>query len=224
MRVSTITPDEIIRSRRKTLVITIDSFGRVIVRAPYHCSEARIFAFLEEKQAWILKQKAKIEGAGIRLPSENLEGFEFFLLGKKHILRLTDEKNIRYDGENAVVYLPKDGARERLVKWLKENAKRIFTAVTAQKAREMQTEYTSVQVNSARGRWGSCSAKNALHYSFRLIYAPKDVVEYVVIHELAHTKHKNHSKDFWAEVAKYAPDWKRKRNWLKERGALMEVF
>lgn len=220
----TVVPDEIIRSRRKTLAITVDSFARVIVRAPLHCSEARIFAFLEEKQGWISKQKEKMKGAGICLPPENLDGYAFLLLGKTHTVRLTDEKNVRYDGEANIVYVPKANARERLVKWLKENAKRIFSDLTARTAARMGTQYKYARVNSARGRWGSCSGENGIHYSFRLLYAPKDVVEYVVVHELAHTKHKNHSQTFWAEVAAYVPDWKVRRAWLKAHGALMEVF
>jgi predicted metal-dependent hydrolase len=88
----------------------------------------------------------------------------------------------------------------------------------------MGVSYQSVSVTSARSRWGSCSGKNAIRYSFRLLYAPKEVIEYVTVHELAHTKHKNHSKAFWAEVATYVPDWKSKRNWLKTHGWLMEIF
>ncbi len=221
---STITPDEIIRTRRKTLAISVDGFGRLIVRAPISCSEARIFAFLAEKEGWITKQKNKMKGAGIRLPSENLDGFEFYLLGKKHLICLTDRKNIVYDGENSTVFLPNERAEEGLKKWLKENAKRIFTKATKEQAERMGVSYKSVKITSARGRWGSCSGENDIHYSYRLLYAPKEVIEYVVTHELAHTKYKNHSKYFWAEVARYVPDWKEKRAWLKEHGGVMKVF
>ena len=85
-------------------------------------------------------------------------------------------------------------------KWLKENAKRIFTQRTAYWADIMQTRYRSVSVSSARSRWGSCTADNALRYTFRLLYADKSLIDYVVVHELAHTKHKNHSPRFLAEV------------------------
>ncbi len=220
----TVEPDEIIRSRRKTLAITVDSFARVIVRAPLHCSEARIFAFLEEKKGWIAKQKEKMKGAGICLPPENLDGYAFLLLGKTHVIRLTDEKCVRYDEEESVVYLPESNARATLVAWLKKNAKRILADLTARTATLMGVQYQYARVNSAKSRWGSCSGENGIHYSFRLLYAPKEVIEYVVVHELAHTKHKNHSSAFWAEVGAYIPDWKAKRAWLKERGALMEVF
>ncbi len=219
-----ITPDEIIRSRRKTLAISIDCFGRLIVRAPLSCSEARIFAFIKEKEGWIAKQKAKAAGAGVELPSENLDGFRFYLLGRKHTLRLTEERRIVYDESSDTVYLPRENAERRLVKWLKDNARRILTKVTERQAARMGVSYKSVTITSARGRWGSCSHDNAVHYSFRLIYAPKDVIEYVVTHELAHTKQKNHSKAFWAVVSAYVPDWKVKRGWLKEHRAVMEVF
>lgn len=217
-------PDEIIRSKRKTVAITIDSFGRLIVRAPYACSEERIFSFLREKETWILREKAERAGAGIQLPPEDLNGYELLLLGKSCKIFVVPTSKVEFDKERNYLYLPEKNSQERLVKWLKENAKRILSALTEQTAQRMGVTYRSVTVNSARGRWGSCSQDNKLHYSFRLLYAPKEVVEYVVVHELSHVKHKNHSKAFWSEVEKYVPDWKQKRKWLKLHGALMEVF
>ena len=219
-----IQPDEIIRTRRKTLAIAVDSFGRLIVRAPLRCSEARIFAFIQEKEGWILRKKAEKQGAGIYLPPENLDGYQFLLLGQQCKIHLTTMDKVGYDAEKCVLYLPQNNARERLVKWLKTNAKRILTEVTAKTAVRMKTTYKSVLITSARRRWGSCSGEDALHYSFRLLYAPKSVIEYVVVHELAHTKHKNHSQAFWTEVATYVPDWREKRAWLKTHGGLMEIF
>lgn len=219
-----IQPDEIIRSRRKTLAITVDSFGRLIVRAPLRCSEARIFAFIREKEGWILRKKAERQGAGISLPPENLDGYQFLLLGQQCKIRLTSLDKVGYDAEKGILYLPQNNARERLIQWLKANAKRILTELTARTAVTMKAVYKSVSITSARRRWGSCSGEDALHYSFRLLYAPKAVIEYVVVHELAHTKHKNHSKAFWAEVATYVPDWREKRAWLKAHGGLMEIF
>jgi predicted metal-dependent hydrolase len=219
-----IKPDEIIRSRRKTLSISIDSFGRLIVRAPIRFDEERIFAFLKEKESWILRKQAERKGAGMDLPPDNLDGYEFLLLGKKTKIQLVEGTKVGFDAEQNVIYLPHKNAKERLVKWLKENAKRILATVTQQKAKEMQTTFQSVSISSAKTRWGTCSFDNKIRYSFRLLYAPKEVVEYVAVHELAHTKHKNHSPQFWAEVTKYVPDWKQKRKWLKTHAVLMEIF
>lgn len=219
-----IEPFQIIRSRRKTLSISVDCFARLIVRAPLRYEEERIFSFLKEKEAWITRQIQKMERAGMRLPPENLDGYTFLLLGKSCQIRLVNERYIRFDSENSVVYLPEKNARKRLVSWLKENAERIVRQITEQTARRMGVSYQSVKISSAKTRWGSCSRDNAIRYSFRLLYAPKEVIEYVTVHELAHVKHKNHSPAFWREVERYAPDYKARRKWLKEHGILMEIF
>ena len=219
-----ITPDKIIRSNRKTLSVGIDCFGTVTVRAPLRCDSERIFAFLRDKESWILRQKSKMKGAGMQLPPENLDGYSFLLLGKTCVLHLTGERNIRFAAETNELFLPSKNSEKRLVAWLKENALRIFTAVTKQRAEEMGVSYASVAITHARGKWGSCSADNRLRYAYRLLYAPKEVIDYVIVHELAHVKHKNHSRLFWAEVEKFVPDYKQKRKWLKEHGVLMRIF
>ena len=146
------------------------------------------------------------------------------MLGEKNKICIVDTEKVIYEQTTRTIYLPKDQPRERLVKWLKDNAKRILTAVTAETASRMGVKYASVSITSARGRWGSCSGNDAIHYSFRLLYAPKEILEYVAVHELSHVKHKNHSKAFWDEVAKHEPHWKQKRAWLKRHGGLLEIF
>lgn len=217
-------PDEIIRSNRKTLSISIDSFGRLIVRAPKRYGEERIFAFIQEKESWILRKKSEIMGAGIELPSENLHGYSLMLLGEKYTLCLADVKRITFDGQEKKVYLPENNAKERLVKWLKDNAKRILTDLTQKTAQRMQTSYQKVTITSARSRWGCCTHDNAIRYTYRLIFAPREVIEYVVVHELSHTFHKNHSPIFWRTVENYVSDWKEKRKWLHTHRALMALF
>lgn len=219
-----IQPDRIIRSRRKTLSISVDSFGQLIVRAPLRLGEERIFAFLKEKEEWILKQKSKMKGAGICLPPENLEGYRFLLLGKEYSIRLYEGSRIRCEEASREIFLPREHSRERLVAWLKRNAKRIFSALAERRAAEMGTSYPSLSVTGAKTRWGSCSCNNALHFSFRLLYAPIEVADYVVVHELSHTFFKNHGKEFWKKVETYVPDYGKKRAWLKEKSALMEIF
>lgn len=217
-----IQPDKIIRSERKTLAVSIDALGMITVRAPHSCATARIFAFLQQKETWILRKKAEREGAWMRLPTESLDGFRFLLLGKEVQIRLVNEKRIALD--EGVICLPMDKPQERLVKWLKENAKRIFALETERIAKIGGVNFASVAVSSARTRWGSCSADNRLRYSFRLLYAPKEVIAYVIAHELAHVKYKNHAKAFWKEVERLCPDYKNRRKWLKQNAFLMKIF
>ena len=219
-----ITPDKIVRSSRKTLCVSIDAFARVTVRAPKRCTDEQIAAFLKDKASWITRKRAQIQKTEIALPPKDLDGYSLLLLGKTYTLRLYDGTGIRLDEPNSTLYLPRQNAKERLVKWLKENALRIFETVTKKTASNMNAAYKEVRVSSARTRWGTCSADNRLKFTFRLLYAPKEIIEYVVVHELAHTRHKNHSAAFWAEVEKYLPDWRAKRKWLKEHGILMQIF
>ena len=217
-------PDKIVRSNRKTLSISVDTFGRLIVRAPKRCKEERIFAFIREKEEWILRKQAQRAEVRALLPPQNLHGYSFLLLGRQTKIVVYDEEKIGYDEVQNLLYLPHEKSRERLVKWLKENAKRILTAVTERKAKELGVSYKSIAITSAKTRWGSCSGDNALRYTFRLLYCPKEVVDYVVVHELAHTLHHNHSKQFWQVVERHVPDWKLRRQWLKTHGILMEIF
>ncbi len=219
-----VTPDKIVYSNRKTLSISVDVFGRLTVRAPRRYSRERIDAFLKEKEGWIYKKQAERKGAGMRLPPENLHGYVFSLLGEDAEIRLYEGEKIAFEKEKGLLYLPEKKSRERLVKWLKENAKRILSTVTAQWAATMQVSYRSVTITSARTRWGCCTAENALRYTFRLLYCPREIIEYVVVHELAHTLQKNHSPQFWREVEKYIPDWRARRKWLKAHGIFMEIF
>ena len=219
-----ITPDKIIRSKRKTLAITVDSSGRLIVRAPLRCSEARILAFIEKKSDWILKHKAKNSIPNSFLPTENLNGFEFSLEGNPCEIRYFNGKRTVFDEENWVLYIPENKGTDAVCKWLKARAKSLFSELVAIRSKEMGVSYKSVNISSAKSRWGSCSQDNTLRFTFRLLYAPIAIIDYVIVHELAHTTLKNHGKAFWSKVERHCPDWKLKRKWLKDHGYFMQIF
>ncbi len=85
-------------------------------------------------------------------------------------------------------------------------------------AREMGVSYGRITIRNQVTRWGSCSAKKNLNFNCLLMLCPEDVLDYVIVHELCHLRHMDHSKDFWADVERYCPDWKTHRNWLKTNG------
>ncbi len=219
-----IEPYKLIRSARKTLSISIDPLGRLIVRAPTRYSERRIYDFLQKKQSWILRKQAQRTGAESRLPTEKLDGFSFLYLGEPHVISLYGGKKVRFDESGKRFFVPQENAKDKLVKWLKAEAKKRFLTWTEEEAAKMGATFKSVGVSSAKTRWGSCSADNFIRYSFRLLYAPESVVRAVIAHELAHTRVKNHSAVFWAELEKYEPEYKQKRKWLKDHAYLMEIF
>ncbi len=100
---------------------------------------------------------------------------------------------------------------------LRAAARRTLPALTAHWAARMGVVPASVRITSARTRFGSCSARDTISYSFRLMAYPADAVEYVVVHELAHIRHKDHSRAFYAFVARFLPDWRRRADMLRIR-------
>jgi predicted metal-dependent hydrolase len=107
---------------------------------------------------------------------------------------------------------------EREVIELKKKAKIYITQRVQELASEYGIVYNNIRITSARTRWGSCSSKKNLSFSYRLMQVPHDVIDYVIIHELAHLKHMNHSTQFWNHVEGMMTDYKEKEKWLKKHG------
>ena len=107
--------------------------------------------------------------------------------------------------------------------WYREQARQVLTARVEFFARQFDFQYKRIRITSARTRWGSCSATGSLSFSWRLILAPLEVVDYVVVHELVHTVFHNHSKQFWARVGTVMPDSPKHRRWLRENGRQLLV-
>lgn len=108
-----------------------------------------------------------------------------------------------------------DPALERIYR---KRAKERLMERAAYFAGIMHVTYGTLRLSSARTRWGSCSARGNLNFHWKLILMPPEILDYVVVHELAHRKQMNHSKLFWAEVERILPDYERRRRWLKENG------
>ena len=119
-----------------------------------------------------------------------------------------------------IIYLtPAETKRlEILEKRYRKTARTRFEARTAYYHQFTGGNYTSITVRDQKSRWGSCSSRGTLSFNYRLIFAPPKVLDYVVIHELCHLTHMNHSKEFWNMVEDILPDYKEHRKWLKENG------
>lgn len=124
------------------------------------------------------------------------------------VSRLKQEKN-------KIIYNPKQ------IEDLKIKARDYIPNRVRELAYKFWFSYNFIKITSAKTRWGSCTSKKNLNFSYRLILTPKDVIDYVIIHELSHLKHMNHSKRFWREVASMMPDYKKKELWLKKEWWLL---
>ncbi|WP_000886480.1 M48 family metallopeptidase [Helicobacter pylori] len=178
----------------KTLSLNITPSLEVILKMPDSCPQARANAFLKEQEAWLKKTFLAMQEKHSLLRT-NLEKY------KNKILVFDEVKNAN------------DYTLTELKKILKTYLERKLPLI----AQKMQTSYTGFSVRNNAKVLGSCSYHNRLSFALLLVCAPKEAIDYVIIHELAHTIHKNHSQNFWRCVKTFCPNYRALRDHLKQR-------
>ena len=217
--------DEIIRSRRKTIALQVSHDARLIVRVPYSISEKLIKKVIHEKRLWILKKQEQAKEKYKKVYSkEFVNGEGFLFLGNSYKLYIVDncEFSLIFNNEN--FFLSKkflNKAKDVFIKWYKEQSYKKFLERVEFYSKVSGITYNKLKITNARKRWGSCSVKGNLNFTWRLIMAPLQVIDYVIVHELVHIKEKNHSKNFWNNVRIILPYYKTQKKWLKENGHLL---
>ncbi|MBO5564854.1 MAG: M48 family metallopeptidase [Lachnospiraceae bacterium] len=135
----------------------------------------------------------------------------------KHILKQEEIEALAHQTELV------DTEKTKLEKRYRQAAKDYIPKRVAFFAEKMGLSYGKVFIRSQRSQWGSCSAEKNLSFNWRLMLSPPRIIDYVIVHELSHLLHMNHSRDFWKEVEKVLPDYRERDRWLKENGGLLEV-
>ena len=223
-----LTPEisQIIRSKRKTYSLEVKPDGQLIVRAPESATRAEINALVKAKAAWIEKTRSHLAArAEMHPPKTFTPGEKFWYLGKQYPLRLTDRRRplLDLDGSFNLARHMSDRARDVFIAWYREETRQITHNLIASYVDRYGFNVHAVSITSARTRWGSCSGKGNLNFTYRLCMAPFSVVESVVVHELVHLMVPNHSQKFWAEVARINPGYPQSRAWLKQNGHLLTL-
>ena len=206
------------RSKRKTVALYVRN-GKVEVRAPLAMPERDIDKFVASKEKWIKEKLAKSR--------ESLKSQEAFApnygdmvlyRGKQCPIADRPDNKISFDGERFLMpaHLAPGQIKSACVQIYRMLAKNELTKKTLGFAKRMGVAPSSIKINGATARWGSCSAKKSINFSWRLIMADDDVIDYVVVHELAHLTEMNHSKMFWAIVENMLPDYKQRQSRLRE--------
>lgn len=218
---------ELVRSKRRTLAITIDSGGSCVVRAPLRMPLREIEAFVNEKRSWIETKLYEIKiKTALALPEPQMQDNTAWTVAGEKI-------NVRFVSMAAKNYVAFNGntfecspnlSRTALIKFLRTFAKEFFNQRVEKYVAAVGAVPCSVKVSEAYGRWGSCSAKNVLNFSWRLVFAPLPLIDYVIVHELCHIGCMNHSKIFWQRVASVMPDYAIRRKALKGYGCLLKWF
>jgi len=217
--------EKIIRSRRRTLSLEVTPAATVIVRAPLRASTSYIEETIRQKSSWILRKFDEMKRCPPSTCHEYTEGELFLFLGRSYPLHIVEDESKTIERSDKLyvskVFMPQ--IRSRLKGWYVEEASKELQARCMWFS--LQTGYTpkSVRISDAQKRWGSCTHKGIINFSWRLIQAPPEIVDYVVVHELVHLDQPDHSKLFWAKVRKIMPDYERRRKWLHENERLLKI-
>ncbi len=177
-----------IRSKRKTFSISLQENGSLCVRIPSYVPNYEVRRVLKEKQFWITEKLEEQEKRQLQKPVNNYSETQRLALEKRYI-------------EAAKDYIPKR------ISYYADCYPTLIPPI-----------YSRISIRNQKTRWGSCSSKGTLSFNWRLMLAPPGILDYVIVHELCHLKQMNHSKDFWESVGCILPDYKERKNWLKNHG------
>ncbi|MDT8880909.1 SprT family zinc-dependent metalloprotease [Halomonas saccharevitans] len=215
-------------ARRKTLEITVDRDGELIIAAPKGTDEQLLHDFVAEKRYWIYQKLAQKAESQRRLPrKEFVNGEGFLYLGRSYRL-----KRIASDDQEAPLklvagrfQLREDAltdARAHFIRWYTDRASDWLTTKVKEHARRLQVEPAGVTVQDLGYRWGSCGKGNRVYFHWKTILLPRHIAEYVVVHELVHLMEPHHTPAFWRLMERSMPDYEQRKGWLARHGIEVE--
>lgn len=206
------------RARRISLrVSSLD--GRVTLTLPKGVAPAEALAFAEDRQDWIrrhLSRQSDVVQVGI--------GSVVPFAGQSLQVTPSKVRSARRDGDSLLVPANPQMVAARVQAFLKTQARARLTNASMRYAKALGRPYAKITLRDTRSRWGSCSSQGNLMYSWRLIMAPAEVLDYVAAHEVAHLAEMNHSPAFWAIVERLHPGHKPQRDWLRTQGTSLHRY
>ncbi|MFJ7727377.1 M48 family metallopeptidase [Neobacillus sp. NPDC097160] len=214
---------EIKYKNRASIGITIDSYGNVEVQAPKGTPNERVLQLVEEK--WdLIQQKLNEMMDRLQGPQEKVyeHGEGFLYLGNTYPIQIFQDQNIEQDhvvfeGEKLLLYvklLEDEKIKQALKRFYYQRCKALVEKSISSHQSNFKTKPRSIRISDSKTTWGTCDSKLQLTFNWRLAMAPREVIDYVVIHEMCHMVHLNHDRSFWRLVGKIMPDYIEKENWL----------
>lgn len=214
---------EIKYKNRSSISISIDGYGNIEVLAPKGTPDEKVLQALEDN--WdLIQQKVKEMNERLAGPQEKVyENNESFLyLGNTYPIKIFQDINIPQDhvvfeGEQLHIYVKQldDGKIKQALKrfYYKQCKSLVEKSISAYQS-NFKTKPRSIRISDSKSTWGTCDSKQQLTFNWRLAMAPREVIDYVVVHEMCHMVHLNHDRSFWRLVGKIMPNYKEKENWL----------
>lgn len=209
--------------KRKTVGILINENGEVIVRAPIGVSIDNIDKIIDKKRRWIE------EKVGMFKEREQLKENEIMYLGKVCKIKVLEQRFLKrdfvyFDGSTFVLNVSDSLKVENtLEKWLREECYKKVKEIEGRYVGHFPKAPLEIRIKEQKRKWGCCTYDNRMFFNWHLIMARESAIEYVVVHEMCHMIHKNHSKEFWSLVKSIFPNYKEEHLYLKEKGYLMKI-
>ena len=211
------------KKTRSTMSMTFDKSGTLVVYAPEKTADGDIIRFMSEHRRWIRIHHTKAEAFAENSSDVKVsDGGSIFYLGEKLTVRISGRGRI-IKKEQEIIF-PEGSTDESFVKWLKKRSREHLAARLTFISEKTGIGYMTLRISGARGSWGSCTSTGTVSLSWRLMMCPPDVIDYVIVHELCHRHHMDHSSEFWNEVEDMMPDYKEKKKWLDDNSYLMDLF
>ncbi|HXH61230.1 MAG TPA: SprT family zinc-dependent metalloprotease [Fimbriimonadaceae bacterium] len=199
--------------RARSIRIRVTHEG-VVVTKPYRVPRYEVEAFVEHSHKWIIAQIDEMGTLAQKTLSDRIH-----YLGEVREIRRASVPPVRFSGD--VFWAPGEDAAERLeavLEWMRRRAKPVLRDSVYRWSSRMCVTVRRMGVRDQTSRWGSCSSAASVSFNWRLVMAPQAVLEYIVVHELAHILEHNHSDRFWRVVETHCPDYEACEKWLDEHG------
>ncbi|MGL5381469.1 M48 family metallopeptidase [Clostridium sp.] len=204
------------RKKMKNMILKVKPDGTIHLSVPYGLKDEIIDDFIKRKREWIEDSLKNVLDKNKRTTNISMDNGEVhYYLGKPYILKVISalKEEVKIEGEDLVLYTRYIDNKEKkallLNYWYKNQAREIFNKYILMYSKILNKNVNKVAIKSMKTRWGSCSVqKRNISLNLELIKKPLECIEYVVLHEIAHIEHPNHSKDFWNYVGVYMPNYK----------------
>ncbi len=205
-------------SRRRTISLEVkEDFVQIIV--PNTLSEKEIESIILKKTKWIRNKLLLQKSKPAYEAKEFISGELFSYLGKNYRLKIIESKLSLVElKENRIYVYKKNKGRsvhDLLMNWYKEQALKLFEKKINKFSKVMGVTPRSISIRTYSKRWGSCSSKGDISFNWRILMAPNSIIDYVIVHELCHLIHHDHSPRYWKTVKSFYPDYKEKVEWLR---------
>lgn len=197
--------------RRRTISLSFEAEKGLRVLAPIRTKPETIHRLLHDRLTWIERRAAALAGFEPLLPEKEFaDGAAIPFLGKKiQVQAMIGKPAFALEGDELRVSVKSDAPtllRKQVLEWYKAEARKVIFPRLEEWAEKIGVKYRNVYLSNARRLWGSCSARNDIRINWRIIMAPLPVLDCLLVHELCHVIHKNHSHRFWRLMDKHLPD------------------